>query len=204
MTSYTRYELGVGAFVVLGGLALAYLSINLSGLQPFQQRQATLTARFSSIGSLKEGDPVKIAGVTIGSVTAVRLVNYDAEATFALYTPVKLPADSIASIQSAGLLGDSYVSLLPGASDDDLEDGGRITRTEPAVSLTELIAKYAFGSPTDEGSSTKPEPTAVAPAPDTAPEGATAPAAEGAEPGSPAPEEPPRPAKPPVFKDPLE
>ncbi len=150
MSTYTRHELSVGAFVALGAAALAVLSVNLVGLSPWQTRQTTLSARFSSVGSLKAGDPVKIAGVTVGSVEGVQLVDFEAEATFSLTTPVKLPEDSIASIQSAGLLGDAYVSLSPGASDKDLPDGGRITRTEPAVSLTELIGKYAFGSPTEE------------------------------------------------------
>lgn len=201
MTSYTRYEIGVGAFVVLGAAALFYLSVDLGGLKPFQRSQMTLSARFSSIGSLKEGDPVKIAGVTVGNVTKVQLVQFDAEATFALHAPVKLPADSIASIQNAGLLGDSYVSLSPGAADDDLADGGRIIRTEPAVSLTELIAKYAFGSPT-ESDDAKTDSTAASPkasgdtSPDgaTVPEGATPQGAEGAE----------RPAQKHVFEDPLE
>lgn len=199
MTSYTRYEIGVGGFVVLGAAALFYLSVHLGGLKPFQQPQMTLSARFSSIGSLKEGDPVKIAGVTIGNVTKVELVQYDAEATFALHAPVKLPADSIASIQSAGLLGDSYVSLSPGAADDDLADGGRIIRTEPAVSLTELISKYAFGSPTESGDSAKSDSATVSPP---APEGAPEPTAVPEDPA--APEGAARPAKKHVFEDPLE
>ncbi len=149
MSTYTPHELSVGAFVALGVAALAVLSVNIVGLSPWQAPETTLTARFSSIGSLKPGDPVKIAGVTVGSVDAVQLIDFEAEATFALDEQIKVPKDSIASIQSAGLLGDSYVSLSPGASDEDLEDGGRITRTEPAVSLTEMIAKYAFGSPTE-------------------------------------------------------
>jgi phospholipid/cholesterol/gamma-HCH transport system substrate-binding protein len=106
-----------------------------------------VTARFSSVGSLKHGDPVKVSGVPIGEVRAIRLSNYTAEAELSIDGVVKLPTDTIASIQSNGLLGDSYVSLSPGAEDATLAPGGRIIRTEPAISLTELIAKYAFGSP---------------------------------------------------------
>ena len=155
MQPYTKIEISVGAFVVVGMLALAYLSFTLGGLEFQSRRHYRLTARFSSVGELKLGDTVKLAGVRIGEVTRVKLVDFAAEAELLLDDEVKLPDDTIASIQSAGLLGDAYVSLSPGGSDRDLPSGGRIFHTEPAISITELIAKYAFGSPLsdDSGSS---------------------------------------------------
>src|SRR5690606_4309389 len=111
----------------------------------------------------------------------------------------------IASIRSAGLLGDAYVSLSPGAADADLSDGGRILRTEPAISVTDLLAKYAFGSPTDSTSSRPPADDPLAPATDPlapAPPGA---AGEGTSPGTEASAPEPTPSAPKsVFKDPLE
>jgi phospholipid/cholesterol/gamma-HCH transport system substrate-binding protein len=155
MQQYTKLEFAVGGFMVVGIAALAYLSVSLGGLDPFASNRYEITARFSSVGGLKPGDPVKIAGVTIGEVGEVRLVDYAAEAELSLDRSVELSADTIASIQSNGLLGDAYVSLSPGADDKTLTQGGRITRTEPAISLTELIAKYAFGSPVPESSEEK-------------------------------------------------
>jgi phospholipid/cholesterol/gamma-HCH transport system substrate-binding protein len=146
MQSYTKIEVSVGAFVLLGALALGYLSFTLGGLS-FKQRGFSVHARFSSVGELKPGDPVKLAGVRIGEVKSIVLVDYNADAELDLEAELKLPDDTIASIQSAGLLGDAYVSLSPGASDRNLAGGERILRTESAVSLTELISKYAFGSP---------------------------------------------------------
>jgi phospholipid/cholesterol/gamma-HCH transport system substrate-binding protein len=145
MQTHTRLELSVGLFVIAGLLALAYLSLTLGGLQPARGHYRVF-ARFSSVGDLKEGDPVKIAGVGVGEVSRIRLVDFMAEAELSLAPEVKLPLDTIAAIQSAGLLGDSYVSLSPGASEQDLAANARIARTQPAISLTELIAKYAFGS----------------------------------------------------------
>lgn len=146
MQSYTRTEVSVGIFVLLGGLALAYLSFTLGGLS-FKQRGLSVHARFSSVGELKRGDPVKLAGVRIGEVSSIKLVDYSADTELSLDAELELPDDTIASIQSAGLLGDAYVSLSPGASDRNLVGGERILRTEPAVSLMDLISKYAFGSP---------------------------------------------------------
>jgi phospholipid/cholesterol/gamma-HCH transport system substrate-binding protein len=150
MERHTKVEISVGAFVVLGLAALAYLSFTLGGLELARKRSYTITARFSSVGELKAGDPVKLAGVSVGEVERIALVDFAAEAELALDESVKLPDDTIASVESAGLLGDAYVSLSPGASERDLPPSGRITRTEPAVSLTELLAKYAFGSPISE------------------------------------------------------
>jgi phospholipid/cholesterol/gamma-HCH transport system substrate-binding protein len=59
---------------------------------------------------------------------------------------VALPRDTIASIQTSGLLGDAYVSLSPGADSDTLAEGGMIRHTEPAISISELLARYAYGS----------------------------------------------------------
>jgi phospholipid/cholesterol/gamma-HCH transport system substrate-binding protein len=196
-------------FVIVGGLALAYLSVQLGGMSVLQSPSARFTARFSSVGSLKPGDPVKIAGVSVGSVESVQLVNYQAEASFALTTPVAIPKDSIASIQSAGLLGDAYVSISPGASEDDLASGERIVRTEPAVSLTELIAKYAFGSPTDpaDDDTKKPETPSdngASPSPFVDPLAPEPSASAGEAPSASSGAASAEPAKKSVFKDPLE
>jgi phospholipid/cholesterol/gamma-HCH transport system substrate-binding protein len=145
MQTYTRLELSVGLFVIMGALALGYLSLTLGGLERGRGHYRVF-ARFSSVGDLKEGDPVKIAGVGVGEVDRIRLVDFAAETELSLRPEVKLPLDTIAAIQSAGLLGDSYVVLSPGASERDLAPDARIERTQPAISITELIAKYAFGA----------------------------------------------------------
>lgn len=145
MQRYTKLEISVGLFVAAGVLGLGYLSLSLGGLELAGPRYP-LRARFASVGGLKVGDPVKVAGVQVGDVTEIQLVDYVAEVQLSLRAPLPLPDDSIASIQTAGLLGDAYVSLSPGASEQDLPPGGSIRRTEPAITISELLAKYAFGS----------------------------------------------------------
>jgi phospholipid/cholesterol/gamma-HCH transport system substrate-binding protein len=147
MQRYTRLEISVGLFVMIGVVALAYLSFTLGGLELTRGKRYTLVARFSSVGGLKVGDPVKLAGVSVGEVASLKVVDFAAQADLALEEDMKLPEDTIASIQSTSLLGDMYVSMSPGASEKVLVPGALITRTTPAISLTELIAKYAFGSP---------------------------------------------------------
>lgn len=146
MQSHSKLEVSVGAFVVGGLLALTYLSLTLGGLPLGGGDRYPLNARFSSVGSLKPGDPVKIAGVSIGEVARIGLADFTAQVELRIDPELRLPADTIASIQSAGLLGDAHVSLSPGAAAQDLPPGGSISRTEAAVNLLDLVAKYAFGA----------------------------------------------------------
>lgn len=145
MVEYSKMEIGVGLFVLAGVAALAYLALSLGSLQIVHADQVRLTARFATAGDLKEGAPVKVAGVDVGKVEKIALDNYEAVATLAVSATVPLPADTIAAIRTTGLLGDSYVSLSPGASEKNLHDGDRIAQTEPPLDLVDLISQYALG-----------------------------------------------------------
>jgi phospholipid/cholesterol/gamma-HCH transport system substrate-binding protein len=149
MQSHTKLEVSVGAFVIAGVAALAYLSLSLGGVEVGHSRYE-VHARFSSVGDLKRGGAVKLAGVSVGEVSQIALVDYTANVVLSVDRSLQLPKDSIASIQTSGLLGDAYVSLSPGAASENLSPGGAIRQTEPAISLTELLAKYAFGSIDDD------------------------------------------------------
>jgi phospholipid/cholesterol/gamma-HCH transport system substrate-binding protein len=145
---YTRLELLVGGFVASGLAIVGYLAISLGDLELLPEDRISVVARFSSVGDLREGAPIKIAGVAVGKVGEIQLVSFVAHVELRIDREVALPADSIASIRTAGLLGESYVSLSPGGSERTLSDGDAVEQTEPAIDLTELLQKYAFGSPT--------------------------------------------------------
>jgi phospholipid/cholesterol/gamma-HCH transport system substrate-binding protein len=157
---YTKAEITAGAFLMFGLAALGYLSISIGGLHILQQDSYRISARFSNVGDLKVKAPVKIAGVTIGRVESIRLADYYGETQLTVARPVTLPKDTIASVATAGLLGESYVALSPGGADVNLRDGDRITHTEPAFNIADVIGRTAFGA---AGSS--------APADDAAPSG---------------------------------
>ena len=169
MLDYTRTEIVAGIFVVGGLLALAYLSISIGGLKIMPAHTYEVSARFSNLGDLKLRAPIKLAGVTVGQVRKIRLANYYGEVEMAIDQALVLPEDTIASISTAGLLGESYVSLSPGAADRNLSPGGRITHTEPAVNVVDLISKYAFGgvgaggASGSSGAADRPNPKGAAP-----------------------------------------
>lgn len=141
----SNLEIAVGFFLIIGILALAYISINLGRLELFGDRWYKVYAFFDSTGGVKEGSLVEIAGVSIGVVDDVRLEDYQARLTLKIRKDVRLQEDAIASIKTKGLIGEKYVKITPGGSDKLIEPGGRIRETESAIDLEELISKYAFG-----------------------------------------------------------
>ena len=91
------------------------------------------------------GSAVEIAGVEIGRVDKIDLVDYQARVSLWINSGVKLQDDAIASIKTKGLIGEKYVRISPGASDKLVGPGGKIREVEAPVDLEELISKYIFG-----------------------------------------------------------
>lgn len=140
-------EAGVGFFVLLGLVCVAYLTIKLGRMELFNSDGYTVTASFASVSGLRAGAEVEIAGVRVGRVKAIRLDGKTGRAVVELLLnrDVTLTDDVIASVKTSGLIGDKYVSLEPGGSGEPLENGGEITDTESAVDIESLISKYVFG-----------------------------------------------------------
>lgn len=142
---HSRTDIYVGSFVLVGVLSLGYLSLSIGGLTLLPAKRHILVARFAEVGSLGPGAPIRMAGVKIGRVESISLENYTAIVRLGVDESVPIPADTIASIKTAGLLGETYISLSPGSSEKDLSAGDRIMQTEPAIDLLDLIQNYAFG-----------------------------------------------------------
>ena len=138
-------DLAVGVFVILGILALGWLSIRLGKVELWGGEKYTVTADFPSAGGLKTGSTIEIAGVQVGRVTAIRLDNYQARVVMSIEKAVKLTEDSIASIKTKGLIGEKFVHISPGGSDKIIKPNGKITEVEPPIDLEELLSKYVFG-----------------------------------------------------------
>ncbi len=140
-------ELGVGVFVLLGIICVGYLTIRLGEIEVLGDKYYLLNARFKSVSGLKVGAQVDIAGVQVGQVDSIALDPKDLMAMVRLKIKdvIVLSDDVIASIKTAGLLGDKYVQLSPGGSDKILKPGDTIIETESPLDIEGLISKYAFG-----------------------------------------------------------
>lgn len=141
-----KTELIVGLFMVAGFLSFAYQAVKLGDVGLFSDDGYELVARYTSISGLKEGAPIELAGVKIGKVASIFLdgVEYEAVVTLSIDSDVILDEDSIASIRTAGLIGDKYVKIEPGGSEQILKHGDAITETESAIDIEELISKFIF------------------------------------------------------------
>jgi len=141
----TRVNIAVGIFVILGILALGYLSVGLGQVSFISGRGYTITVDFPSVGGLKTGSTVEIAGVEIGRVESIGLADYQARVILRVHSGIKLQEDSIASIKTKGLIGEKYIRISPGGSDKIIGPGGKIREVEAPVDFEELLSKYIFG-----------------------------------------------------------
>ena len=141
-------EIAVGIFVVIGLLCVGYLTIKLGKINLFGNDSYPVYARFQSVSGLKPGAIVEMAGVQIGKVEEISLDNIKKVAVvrMAIRNNVTISDDAIASVSTAGLIGDKFINISPGGSDTILKPGGSITETESSVNLEELIGKYVFGN----------------------------------------------------------
>ena len=142
-----KLEIIVGAFLLLGMAALAFLAIQVSGLNLGEAGRGSyqLSASFNNVAGLTRRAQVLVSGVAVGHVTDIHIdpVTVRAVVTMAIDDDVDyLTVDSIASIKTAGVLGEQYVSIAPGAEADVLGDGDVIRDTQSALVLEDLIGKF--------------------------------------------------------------
>ncbi|MEW6354264.1 MAG: outer membrane lipid asymmetry maintenance protein MlaD [Pseudomonadota bacterium] len=141
-------EIIVGLFVAGGLAALLVLALKVSNLTTFTDVDGyRLTAKFENIGGLKVRSPVTIAGVRVGRVSSIGFDDVSQQAVVTLNIDPKydkIPADTTASIFTAGLLGEQYIGLEPGGDERTLKNGDEIRLTQSALVLEQLIGQFLF------------------------------------------------------------
>jgi phospholipid/cholesterol/gamma-HCH transport system substrate-binding protein len=145
------FELAVGVFVLVGILCVGYLTIKLGKMEILGDNHYVLKAKFDSVTGLKAGSEVEIAGVKVGQVENITLDpgSMMAIAHLKIRKDIELSDDVIAAVKTAGLIGDKYISLIPGGSPEILKPGDTIIETESALDIEELVSKYVFGNVED-------------------------------------------------------
>lgn len=142
-----NFDAMVGLFVLVGFLAFVYMSLQLGEFSVFSMEKTySVQAKFANVSGLKRGAVVEMAGVNVGKVSNISLGENDqAQVQLQINNGVKITDDAIASIKTQGIIGDKYIKISQGGSEELLVDGGFITETESAVDLEELVSKYIFG-----------------------------------------------------------
>ena len=133
------------AFVLVGILCLAYLSIKLGKLELVGGDVYEVEAQFNSASGLKPGTAVEIAGVEVGRIRGITLIEDRAKVILAVNSTVKLYTDTIASIKSRGIIGEKFLSLSPGGGGEPLKPGDTIRDTESGLDLEQLVGQFVHG-----------------------------------------------------------
>tara|TARA_A100001037_G_C15007835_1_gene570240 strand:+ start:610 stop:1050 length:441 start_codon:yes stop_codon:yes gene_type:complete len=141
-----KFQLSALFFVSFGLVCLIYYSITTENASLGRGDVYKLFARFTSVSGLREGANVEMGGVKIGKVTKIYLdrSSYDAIVEIQIERSIMLQEDTIASVRSRGIIGDKYIKIAPGGSDQFLSPEDTIDQTESSVELEELISKYIF------------------------------------------------------------
>lgn len=152
--SRTKLDLLVGFFVALGFAALIFLALKVGNLSSASNGETyAIQAKFDNIGGLKVRGAVKTAGVVVGRVSEIR---FDPEAYAAIVTlnldaRYKFPRDTIATINTSGLLGEQYIGFEVGGDPEMLKAGEALRKTQSAVVLEKLISQFMFNKAADGG-----------------------------------------------------
>ena len=137
----------VGAFFLIGLLALLFLSLKVSNLVGSSFGDGyTLTAYFDNIGGLKPRGAVRSSGVLVGRVESIEFDDtvYQARVSVRIDKKVRFPSDSSAKILTSGLLGENYLGIMPGAESKVLKDNDEIELTQSAVILENVISQFLY------------------------------------------------------------
>lgn len=165
----SRHDVWVGLFVMVGAAAVLFLALKAGNLLTLNFDETyQVAAKFDNIGGLKPRAAVKSAGVVVGRVESIGFDDktYQARVMLQLEKKFAFPKDSSAKILTAGLLGEQYLGLEPGAAEKNLAAGDTITQTQSAVVLENLISQFLYSKaaePSAPAAAPAAQPAAPAP-----------------------------------------
>ena len=133
-------------------IVFAYSKAEVGAVEGYE-----IQAKFDRIDGILAGSDVRMSGIKIGTVTASSLdpKTYFAEVKMNIRSDVKIPDDTSIAVSTDGLLGDKFLALSPGGSDDMLEPGGEITTTQGSIDLMSLVGQMIFSQTGKDGDKDK-------------------------------------------------
>ena len=151
-------DVWVGLFVLLCALSLLFLALKAGNMSSISfSKTYSITGRFDNIGGLKPQSPVKSAGVVVGRVGDISFddKSFQAIVRLDLNPAYKFPKDSSLKILTSGLLGEQYIGIEAGGDTNNLVEGDRITRTQSAAVLEDLINQFIYSKAAEGKDSSK-------------------------------------------------
>lgn len=142
---YRPAQLIVGFLMACLVTGLTVLSTQLGQVDLIGERGYVVQATFPTAGGLQEGAGVELAGVKIGQVEKVGLVDDRALVTLRIDPAVALQTDVRAAIKAQGLIGERYVEITPGKASSSIPPAGKIVNTEPPIDIEKLLGELFLG-----------------------------------------------------------
>jgi phospholipid/cholesterol/gamma-HCH transport system substrate-binding protein len=145
-------DVWVGLFVLLGAVSLLFLALKAGNMSTISfTKTYAIVGKFDNIGGLKPQSPVKSAGVVVGRVGDITFDDktFAAMVRLDMNPAYKFPKDSSLKILTSGLLGEQYVGIEAGGDNNNLAEGDRITRTQSAAVLEDLINQFIYSKAAD-------------------------------------------------------
>ena len=139
-------ETGMGIVVLI--VATVFLVLAYNSTDFHKDTGYLISAEFNKIGKIKIGSDVRVSGVPVGKVVALFLdpKSFMAQITLDIDVKYIFPVDTVAVIESEGLLGGNFVALIPGGDEDDLTSGDILEFTQDAVDISQMLGKFMFSS----------------------------------------------------------
>ena len=146
--AYRAWEVLLGAVVMVVAIAFVVFALRTTGTTLTESQGYDLHANFRSAEGVRQGTEVRLAGVKIGSVSTLSLdpQTFRAELTISVIQGLDLPTDSSIQVASEGLLGGTFIEILPGGDVENLQPGDTFQDTQSAVSLIALLLRAFTGS----------------------------------------------------------
>ena len=145
----SKIDVWVGLFVLVGAAAILFLALQAANLLSLNfQSTYKVTAKFDNIGGLKPKAAVRSGGVVVGRVESITFDDtaFQARVMLSIENQYAFPKDSSLKILTSGLLGEQYIGIQAGYSDEKFAAGATITNTQSAVVLENLIGQFLFSS----------------------------------------------------------
>lgn len=164
MSEFTKEELKnfiIGLCVLGASILIALiLKLNLNTWEEAEDTDYTVYATFNHTDGLSIGDKVRLAGIDVGYVEGFQLDNdFRATLEMKIHKEIKIPDDSSAAIVSSGIMGNKYIEIDPGGSEDYIANDGEFSFTQDAIILEELLDRIiSLGKA--KRKSAAPQPTA--------------------------------------------
>lgn len=136
-------------------LVFAYSQADLGTVKGYQ-----VQAAFTSVGGLANGADVRINGIKVGTVLDQKIdsASFNAVVSMSITPDIHLPVDTVAAVDSEGLLGGKFLKLIPGRSPQTIAAGGTIENTKTYQSLEEMVGKVIFLATSGDDAKPAPKP----------------------------------------------